>query len=234
MAQNKKNTESRKQIAFDLSQKALAANYPRPRFSLSPKYYKKAYSDISRFMEKNGFEHRQFSVYTSIGQLTGIDINLLMDDLAKEMPWLTRCVNQIDVTGIGLQHSLLQTLEAATALHLDQERPEPVRAARPHIHRVVFGIGGGRDAGVHAEHHRPGGRVKGDHEVFRAGAVPHDPPVPELEVGIEPDFVLGPALTHLRHRGQSRGRGQALDHQKRQKQGYHTEFEFLHTGFIPP
>lgn len=66
-------------------------------------------------MKKHGFEHRQFSVYTSIERMTGMDINLLMEDLAKEMPWLSRCVNQIDVTNIGAQHSLLQALERAAA-----------------------------------------------------------------------------------------------------------------------
>lgn len=66
-------------------------------------------------MKKHGFEHRQFSVYTSIEKMTGMDINLLMKDMAKEMPWLSRCVNQIDVTNIGAQHSLLQALERAAA-----------------------------------------------------------------------------------------------------------------------
>lgn len=120
MEQSKKKTGSRKQITFDLSQKALSENYPRPKLSINPKFYKKAYADISRFMKKNGFEHRQFSVYTSIDKVTNTDINLLMDNLAKEMPWLTLCVNQIDVTNIGTQHSLLQTLEAATALQVEQ------------------------------------------------------------------------------------------------------------------
>lgn len=114
METRRKAAGSRKQITFDLSQKALAQHYPRPQSTANPKFYKKAYSDISRFMKKNGFEHRQFSVYTSIQKVTGTDIHLLMDDLAREMPWLFHCVNQIDVTNIGAQHSLLQTLERAT------------------------------------------------------------------------------------------------------------------------
>lgn len=75
-------------------------------------------------MKENGFEHRQFSVYVSTDRLTNIDISILMDNLAKEMPWLTLCVNQIDVTNIGVQHSLLKTLETATALHIAQANPE--------------------------------------------------------------------------------------------------------------
>ncbi|MEF9983466.1 MAG: VapD family protein [Oscillospiraceae bacterium] len=120
MDQNKKKSGSRKQITFDLSQKALAAHYPKPKISLNPTFYKRAYSDISQFMKQNGFEHRQFSVYTSIEKITNTDINLLMDSLAEKMPWLALCVNQIDVTNIGSQHSLLHTLETATALQVEQ------------------------------------------------------------------------------------------------------------------
>jgi virulence-associated protein VapD len=119
----KKRTGSRKQITFDLSQKALETYYPRPKASTNPKFYKKAYTDISRFMSKNGFEHRQFSVYTSKERITNTDITLFMADLAKEMPWLSKCVNQIDVTNIGNQHSLLQSLEEATLdLNIDLEK----------------------------------------------------------------------------------------------------------------
>lgn len=124
MEKDKKGYGRRKQITFDLSQEALAKHYPRSPKTINPKFYKKAYADIGRFMKENGFEHRQFSVYVSTDRLTNIDISILMDNLAKEMPWLTLCVNQIDVTNIGVQHSLLKTLETATALHIAQANPE--------------------------------------------------------------------------------------------------------------
>lgn len=37
-----------------------------------------------------------------------------------EMPWLAYSVNQIDVTNIGTQHSLLQTLEQTTTLQVER------------------------------------------------------------------------------------------------------------------
>ena len=48
--------------------------------------------------------------------------------MAYQMPWLLSCVNQIDVTNIGSQHSLLQTLEMATTVQIEQSvlEPEPV------------------------------------------------------------------------------------------------------------
>ena len=124
MNQTSKKSGNKKQITFDLSQRALAIYYPKPKGSSNPTFYKKAYSDISEFMQKNSFEHRQFSVYTSKEKLTNTDINLLMDRLAQELPWLSACVKQIDVTNIGTQHSLLHTLRSATALYVEQAIPE--------------------------------------------------------------------------------------------------------------
>lgn len=101
---------SRKQITFDLNQKALSRNYPRPKITINPKFYKKAYKDISQFMKENGFEHRQYSVYTSGENLTTYDVVGLMEKLAAKMPWLYPCVNEIDVTDIGEQHSIKEIL----------------------------------------------------------------------------------------------------------------------------
>ena len=124
---NEKKAQSgnRKQITFDLSQKELEHHYPRPKGSKNPRFYKKAYADIMAFMKEDVFEHRQFSVYTSIGKMTNTDVVLLMDELAEKMPWLSPCVNQIDVTNIGTQHSLLEILASATQQQFDENVVEP-------------------------------------------------------------------------------------------------------------
>lgn len=104
---------SRKQITFDLQQKALRQYYPKPKRSLNPQFYKKAYQDISVFMCANGFEHRQYSVYTSKERLDTYDIVELMEKLAEEMPWLGKCAKEVDVTDIGdTQHSIKDLLFA--------------------------------------------------------------------------------------------------------------------------
>lgn len=140
-AEKKQGRGHRKQITFDLSQKALAEHYPRPKFTVNPRHYKKAYSDIGRFMKKNGFEHRQFSVYTSKKKLSEAEIITMIDEMAYQMPWLTLCVNQIDVTNIGSQHSLLQALEMATTVQIGQPvlEPKPVElkeASRPDMQAI--------------------------------------------------------------------------------------------------
>ena len=132
---------SRKQITFDLRQESLKQHYPHKEPVLNPQYYKKAYDDIQRFMARNGFEHRQYSVYVSKEKLTTLDVVGLMEGLAEQMPWLSHCVNEIDVTNIGVQHELKQTLEQATIdldvdlgeaspesdLTIDLPEPEPAQ-----------------------------------------------------------------------------------------------------------
>ena len=115
------NSGSPKQIAFDLCQESLKKYYP-----LS---YTQAYYEIRRFMRGHGFEHRQSSVYVSLDKLTTLDVVNLMEQMASEFPWLSRCVNEIDVPNIGVQHSLKKVLEnAAQPLSLGLEKL-PLEAA---------------------------------------------------------------------------------------------------------
>ena len=114
---------SRKQIAFDLCQESLKQSYPQS--------YTQAYYDIRRFMKNHGFEHRQSSVYVSLDRLTTLDVVSLMEQLAAEFPWLSRCVNEIDVADIGAQHSLKKVLEnASRPLSVGLEE-FPLEAAAP-------------------------------------------------------------------------------------------------------
>ena len=97
--------ESRKQITFDLSQDALRRYYPHRETGQDPQFFKKAYKDIRRFMEANGFERRQYSVYVSTEQRTSLDVALLAQRMGEELPWLRQCVKDITVTNIGARIS---------------------------------------------------------------------------------------------------------------------------------
>ena len=103
---------SRKQITFDLSQDALRQHYPRKETAQDPQFFKRAYKDIQRFMEANGFERRQYSVYVSAEKLTTLDVAVLTQRMAEEMPWLRQCVKEITATNIGARHSLLGLLRS--------------------------------------------------------------------------------------------------------------------------
>ena len=103
---------SRKEITFDLSQDALRQHYPRKETAQDPQFFKRAYKDIQRFMEANGFERRQYSVYVSAEKLTALDVAVLTQRMAEEMPWLRQCVKEITATNIGARHSLLGLLRS--------------------------------------------------------------------------------------------------------------------------
>ena len=126
------NIGIRKQITFDLCQEALKKYYPH---SLTQAYY-----DIRRFMESHGFEHRQSSAYVSLDKMTTLDVVSLAEQLAMALPWLSRCVNEIDVANIGVQHSLKKVLENASrplsveleALPLEAAAPRPTHSG--HLH----------------------------------------------------------------------------------------------------
>ena len=103
---------SRKEITFDLSQEALRQHYPRKETGRDPQFFKRAYKDIQRFMETNGFERRQYSVYVSRTALTALDVAVLVQQMAEQLPWLRRCVKEITATNIGARHSLLGLLRS--------------------------------------------------------------------------------------------------------------------------
>lgn len=103
---------SRKEITFDLSQDALRRHYPHKETAQDPQFFKRAYKDIRRFMEASGFERRQYSVYVSERALTTLDVAVLAQRMAEELPWLRLCVKEITATNIGARHSLLGLLRS--------------------------------------------------------------------------------------------------------------------------
>ena len=103
---------TRKEITFDLSQEALRQHYPHKETAQDPQFFKRAYKDIRRFMGASGFERRQYSVYVSAEALTTLDVALLAQRMAEELPWLRQCVKEITATDIGARHSLLGLLRS--------------------------------------------------------------------------------------------------------------------------
>lgn len=92
----------RKAINFDIdTKKYKEATSKRPLI---------AYGEIKRFLKKNGFEHRQGSGYVSKASLNDVKIYAIIQNMSLELKWLKKCVKQIDVTNIGRQHSLIDTI----------------------------------------------------------------------------------------------------------------------------
>ena len=61
-------------------------------------------------MAANGFERGQYSVYVSKDELTALDVAVLVQTMAEQLPWLRLCVKEITATNVGARHSLLSLL----------------------------------------------------------------------------------------------------------------------------
>lgn len=89
---------TRKQIAFDIdtniAKEILGGNY------------RKIYENIRKYLEKNGFEHLQGSVYVSKEALSNTKITAIINGLLTKYNYLEKCVRDIRKTDITREHSL--------------------------------------------------------------------------------------------------------------------------------
>ena len=83
--------ESKKALNFDLSNQALQKYYPS-------KSYKKAWSDIKGYLLEIGFNHRQYSGYVSIDNISMTYVIQHIIEMSLLFKWLKYCVKEFDVT----------------------------------------------------------------------------------------------------------------------------------------
>lgn len=95
----------RKAINFDINTKEYE--------KITGKKASNAYDPIKRFLLKRNFIHRQGSGYISKYSLSDVNIFTIIQSMSTELDWLRKCVEQIDVTNIGKQHSLIDAIETA-------------------------------------------------------------------------------------------------------------------------
>lgn len=94
---------NRKAINFDLDIAALREHYPN-------RNYLYAYKNISRFLEKEGFEHRQWSGYVSKEPLSDMQTHKILDAMFEKYVWLEQCVKKVDITNIGRTYDYLKVV----------------------------------------------------------------------------------------------------------------------------
>lgn len=70
-----------------------------------------AYRKIRRFMENNGFEHRQYSGYISLKPMSRYRVQQLIQQLGKEESWLFSCTQKLDVMEIQEEYDYLSFLQ---------------------------------------------------------------------------------------------------------------------------
>lgn len=95
---------TKKQISFDLDTKVAKA-------ILGKSNYIKAYLDIRKFMEKEGWKHIEGSVYMSKSPISNIMVLNMLKKLKKEHPYLTKCFREIHQADVSKVHSLSKQFE---------------------------------------------------------------------------------------------------------------------------
>ena len=90
----------RKAINFDLDTKALRQYYR------NDESYRIAYKEILKFMESNGFEHRQGSGYVSLETMTSEEVVNIALKMKTELPWIKHYINKFDMTDVGRDYDL--------------------------------------------------------------------------------------------------------------------------------
>lgn len=86
-----------------------------------PKNISQAYYEIRSFLESRGFEHRQGSGYLSKEPMSMTSIDDLMEDMGREMPWISSCAKEVDVTNVGSRHSMLATLREGALFSMEEK-----------------------------------------------------------------------------------------------------------------
>lgn len=88
-------SNTRKFINFDLDTNLMKT------YNLS-RYY--VYSNIKTFMEKNNFDHVQYSGYESKEPLIDVNVINLIEKMRFDLPWISPLIKDIVVTEIKQQH----------------------------------------------------------------------------------------------------------------------------------
>ena len=82
------------QFSFDIKQAALKEVYGK-------KNYTYAYEDIKRCLQKNGFdnkEDKQGSCYFTSEKMSVIRVNMIIQRMFRELPWLVDCIEKEALT----------------------------------------------------------------------------------------------------------------------------------------
>ncbi len=115
-------------INFDLNIDALKEYF-------SESNPKGAYREIKRFMESNGFEHRQWSGYCSKEPISNFDIIYLFDSMYEKMPWLDFCAERMDVTTIDSVYDIkaMRSMNAQSSTHLKRTNVNQEKNNKPSV-----------------------------------------------------------------------------------------------------
>lgn len=87
-------------VTFDIDTTCLDQNYHGNN-------YQNAYGDIRKFMEENGFNWKQGSVYFGGDTINAVTCVMVVQKLAKQFSWFPACVKDIRMLRIEENNDLM-------------------------------------------------------------------------------------------------------------------------------
>jgi virulence-associated protein VapD len=90
-------------ITFDIDTNCLGNEYHTPSST-------NAYGDIRKFMEANGFDWQQGSVYFGNDKMTAVQCVLIIQKLAKTYPWFSACAKDVRMLRIEENNDLMPAI----------------------------------------------------------------------------------------------------------------------------
>ena len=91
-------------ITFDFNTELLEQLYKNDS-------WRNAYSDVRRFLEANGFENKQGSVYFALDEIDATDCIAVVQDLAEEYDWFVPSLRDIRMLRIEENNDLMTVLD---------------------------------------------------------------------------------------------------------------------------
>ncbi len=90
-------------VVFDIDTNCLNDNY-------HGNSYNNAYGDIRKYMEQNGFDWQQGSVYFGNSTIDAVKCVLVVQGLAKQYNWFPTCVKDVRMLRIEENNDLMQAI----------------------------------------------------------------------------------------------------------------------------
>lgn len=90
-------------VTFDIDTNCLSENGVN---------HSKVYSDIRKFMESNGFQWQQGSVYFGSNTINAVTCVIIIQALAKSIPYFATCVKDVRMLKIEENNDLMPAVKA--------------------------------------------------------------------------------------------------------------------------
>lgn len=124
-----------KQVTFDIDVALLQKHYP------DSKHWRRAYTDIKKEFESEGFKWREGSVYVSDKPISYSATRQIALKIKKSFPWLEKCMKDIRASNVGEFHDLTRAIKEGSIPSDNKKLSEVIFLSQnKHCKQLVFDL----------------------------------------------------------------------------------------------